>query len=239
MRALPLKLGPGSDLRRSLEQLAIEQNAAGFVLGVVGNLSQAAFQCPGRPQPSVLQGDLEIITLNGTVSPQGVHLHLSLSDGDCQVWGGHLEHGTLVLKGADLLVGFLTEPGPPVERQRCGGHSRNGWFRNSPRGRACNWSTSRRKSPGWRAADGGSRVEIAVLPGCPFSARALRMLRTLGIPHRVQQVGSDAERQELQQRSGQQHPAPGVHRRPVHRWLRRPGGAARPGGSGPAALRTC
>jgi glutaredoxin len=39
-----------------------------------------------------------------------VHLHLSFSDPDCQVWGGHLEYGTLVLKGADLLVGLLDQP---------------------------------------------------------------------------------------------------------------------------------
>ena len=48
-------------------------------------------------------GELEIITLQGTISPDGVHLHLSFSDASCQVWGGHLEHGTLVLRGADLL----------------------------------------------------------------------------------------------------------------------------------------
>ena len=169
MHALPLHLGPGSDLRLSLEQLAVEQQASGFVLGVVGNLSQAAFQCPGQSEPSLLRGDLEIITLNGTFSPQGVHLHLSLSDGSCQVWGGHLEHGTLVLKGADLLVGMLTQqaveepPAAPLE----------------------------------------PLVEIAVLPGCPFSARALRLLRTLGIPHQVQEVASEAERQELERRTGQ------------------------------------
>jgi glutaredoxin len=28
-------------------------------------------------------------------------------------------------------------------------------------------------------------VEIAVRPGCPYSARALRLLRTLTIPHRL------------------------------------------------------
>ena len=111
MLPLPLKLGPGSDLRRSLEQLAIEQGAAGFVLGVVGNLSRAAFQCAGRSGPTILEGDLEIITLQGTLAPQGVHLHLSFSDGECQVWGGHLEYGTLVLRGADLLVGLLAEAG--------------------------------------------------------------------------------------------------------------------------------
>jgi len=169
MHALPLHLGPGSDLRHSLEQLAAEQQISGFVLGVVGNLSQAAFQCPGQAEATLLQGDLEIITLNGTLSPQGVHLHLSLSDGSCQVWGGHLEHGTLVLKGADLLVGVLANQAgeePP-------------------------------------AAAPQPLVEIAVLPGCPFSARALRMLRTLGIPHEVLQVTNEEQRQELEQLSGQ------------------------------------
>ena len=164
MRTLPLKLGPGSDLRRSLELLAIEQGAAGFVLGVVGNLSRATFQCAGRPGPTILEGDLEIITLQGTVAPGGVHLHLSLSDSDCQVWGGHLEPGTLVLKGADLLVGFLpdSQPAPPEQ----------------------------------------PAVEVAVLPGCPWSKRALRMLRTLGIPHQVTTISGDAERGALEQRTG-------------------------------------
>ena len=178
MHPLPLKLGPGSDLRRSLEQLALQQNASGFVLGVVGNLSRAAFQCPGRAEPTVLQGDLEIITLQGTVSPQGVHLHLSLSDGACQVWGGHMEHGTLVLKGADLLVGFLVNATPPVPAQ------------------------VPKAVFGQPTASQPPRVEIAVRSGCPWSARALRMLRTLGIPHVVRLADSDTERRALQQRSG-------------------------------------
>lgn len=109
MRALPIHLEAGADLRGSLETLAHEQQASGFVLSVVGNMSQACFACPGRDEPTVLQGELEIITLQGTVSPSGVHLHLSFSDPGCQVWGGHLEHGSRVLKGADLLVGFLEE----------------------------------------------------------------------------------------------------------------------------------
>jgi predicted DNA-binding protein with PD1-like motif/glutaredoxin len=179
MHALPLHLGPGSDLRHSLEQLAAEQQISGFVLGVVGNLSQAAFQCPGQAEPTLLQGDLEIITLNGTLSPQGVHLHLSLSDGSCQVWGGHLEHGTLVLKGADLLVGFLTSSDPA---QPAAGAT----------------ASSRAEHPRVEHP----RVEIAVLRGCPYSKRALRMLRTLGIPHQVMHADSDAERRALEQRSG-------------------------------------
>jgi predicted DNA-binding protein with PD1-like motif/glutaredoxin len=183
MHPLPLHLGPGSDLRASLEQLAIEAGASGFVLGVVGDLSQASFQCPGLEEPTVLQGHLEIITLQGTVAPQGVHLHLSLSDGDCQVWGGHLEHGSLVLRGADLLVGFLPQPGAPQD----------------PAQAAVATAAVRPAAP---ASPAQPRVEIAVRSGCPYSARALRMLRTLGIPHGVQLADDDAARAAVAERSG-------------------------------------
>ncbi len=170
MHAVPLQLAPGSDLRRSLEEFAMARAASGFVLGVVGDLSRAAFQCPGQPNPSVIEGDLEIITLNGTLAPEGVHLHLSLSDGACQVWGGHLEHGTLVRKGAQLLVGVFAESAETI--------------------------------PAAPPITTPHAVEIAVLSGCPYSARAQRLLRTLGIPHRVQVVQSAEERAAIEQRSG-------------------------------------
>ena len=167
MQSLPLKLAPGSDLRLSLEELARRDGISGFVLGVVGNLTKASFQCPGQAEPTVLEGDLEVITLNGTFSPEGVHLHLSLSDGACQVWGGHLEPGTVVQKGVDLLIGVLEQS------------------EGSPKQQA--------STP---------RLEIAVLPGCPWCSRALRILRTLDLPHTVTTINDDAAFQAVQQRSG-------------------------------------
>ena len=168
MQPLPLKLAPGSDLRLSLEELAQRDGISGFVLGVVGNLTKASFQCPGQAEPTVLEGDLEVITLNGTFSPEGVHLHLSLSDGACQVWGGHLEPGTIVQKGVDLLIGVLEQrEGRPA-----------------------------------RQTAAAPRIEIAVLPGCPWCSRALRILRTLDLPHTVTTINDDAAFQAVQQRSG-------------------------------------
>ena len=169
MQLLPLKLAPGSDLRLSLEELAQRDGISGFVLGVVGNLTKASFQCPGQAEPTVLEGDLEVITLNGTFSPEGVHLHLSLSDGACQVWGGHLEPGTIVQKGVDLLIGVLEQ---------------------------------REGRPARQTAAAAPRIEIAVLPGCPWCSRALRILRTLDLPHNVTTVNDDAAFQAVQQRSG-------------------------------------
>ena len=169
MQPLPLKLAPGSDLRLSLEELAQRDGISGFVLGVVGNLTKASFQCPGQAEPTVLEGDLEVITLNGTFSPEGVHLHLSLSDGACQVWGGHLEPGTIVQKGVDLLIGVLEQRGGRPARQ---------------------------------TAAAAPRIEIAVLPGCPWCSRALRILSPLDLPHTVITVNADSAFQAVQQRSG-------------------------------------
>jgi predicted DNA-binding protein with PD1-like motif/glutaredoxin len=193
LRSIPLHLGPGSDIRRSLEALAIELQATGFVLGVVGNLSQAAFQCPGQSGPTILEGDLEIITLQGTLSPQGVHLHLSFSDGACQVWGGHLEPGTLVQKGADLLVGLLEPEVGTVSPSALADSTRSGGSRIADAGptpvpQPSIAVVNRIDTPGDRQAASDSsppRVEIAVLAGCPYCARAMRMLRTLGIAYRV------------------------------------------------------
>lgn len=192
MRVVPIHLEPGSDLRVSLEQLAADQGASGFVLGVVGNLSRAAFQCPGRTGPSVLEGDLEIITLQGTLAPHGVHLHLSLSDGDCQVWGGHLEPGTVIRSGADLLVGLLQgDLTAPAQPSSGSSQAAPGTPPPSDHPIPLPWSEP-----------GPPRLEIAVLEGCPYSARALRMLRTLGVPHQLEVVTSPEQRQALAERSG-------------------------------------
>ena len=165
MDTLTLHLEPGQDLRLSLSEVALQKQISGFLLGVVGNLSKASFQCPGRDKPTVLVGELEIITLNGTFDADGVHLHLSLSDGACQVWGGHLENGSLILKGADLLLGILKQGQEARSKTKI-------------------------------------RLEIAVLPGCPWCASALEILKAYNIPHRVITVDNDVTFQQCQQSSG-------------------------------------
>jgi predicted DNA-binding protein with PD1-like motif/glutaredoxin len=158
MHAVQLHLDAGSDLHQSLRAFAAQQSGSGFVLSVVGNLSQAAFQCPGQAQPTLLRGDLELITLQGTLAPGGIHLHLCVSDGTCQVWGGHLEPGTLVQKGVDLLVGLIEAPLPAAGA-------------DVP-----------------ALSEAASRVQILVRQGCPWCRRALRLLQSQGIDHQISEA---------------------------------------------------
>ena len=71
---------------------------------MVGNLSKAKIQCPGKKLSTLVKDSLEIISLNGIIEPNKCHLHISFSDGNCNVWAGHLEEGTKILKTADMLI---------------------------------------------------------------------------------------------------------------------------------------
>ena len=108
MRVLPIRLAPGTDLRLALEQVLQEQKEqAGWVLSGIGSLSVAPLRLAGQDELSILEGDLEILTLTGSLSPDGAHLHISAAAADGQVSGGHLAVGAKVRTTAEVLVALL------------------------------------------------------------------------------------------------------------------------------------
>jgi predicted DNA-binding protein with PD1-like motif len=108
MQALPLRLEPGRDLRAALESLLEEHGAtAAFVLQAIGSLSTARIRFAGMPQGHELHGDMEILTLGGSLSPDGAHLHISVADALGRVTGGHVEYGCMVRTTAEILVALL------------------------------------------------------------------------------------------------------------------------------------
>ncbi|QGZ42972.1 PPC domain-containing DNA-binding protein [Pseudoduganella flava] len=106
MHALPLRLNPGDDLRAAIEQVAHGHDAV-YVLQGIGSLSGAMLRFAGRPHADAITGDLEILTLAGTVSPDGAHLHMSVADAQGRVVGGHVAPGCRVRTTAELLLAVL------------------------------------------------------------------------------------------------------------------------------------
>ena len=104
MQPHSLKLSPNSDLIICIKEYSFSNNLYGYISGVVGNLSEACIQCPGNQEISKFEGNLEVVSLNGHFENGNVHLHLSFADEGCNVFGGHLEEGSIVKKGTDILL---------------------------------------------------------------------------------------------------------------------------------------
>ena len=110
MKVVPLRLQPGADLRLALEAwMGLQQEQAGCVISAVGSLSVAQLRFAGATEATVIRGDLEILSLAGTLSPDGAHLHLAVADSRGAVIGGHLCAGSLVRTTAELVIGLLPE----------------------------------------------------------------------------------------------------------------------------------
>jgi len=110
MKVVPLRLKPGDDLRRTLEAwLGEQQEQAGCVISAVGSLSLAQLRLAGATQATAIHGELEIVSLSGTLSPDGIHLHIAIADSSGTVIGGHLCAGSLVRTTAELVIGLLPE----------------------------------------------------------------------------------------------------------------------------------
>jgi predicted DNA-binding protein with PD1-like motif len=110
MKVVPLRLQPGDDLRQALEiWMGEQQEQAGCVIGAVGSLSVAQLRFAGAAEATTIHGELEILSLSGTLSPDGAHLHIAISGSSGAVIGGHLCVGSLVRTTAELVVGLLPE----------------------------------------------------------------------------------------------------------------------------------
>ena len=123
--AHPLRLGPGADLRAAVEAAVaaicaahgawLGGQGAAFVLQGIGSLSVAQLRFAGMPEATELRGDLEILSLAGSVSPDGAHLHMSVSDAGGHVSGGHVAAGCIVRTTAELVLALL--PGHAFTRE--------------------------------------------------------------------------------------------------------------------------
>lgn len=100
-----VRLRPGEDLKLSLTRIARRWRLrAGVILSGVGSLTQANLRFAGRPEGTTLPGPFEIVSITGTVSRDGLHVHLLIADADGRTLGGHLMVGCLVHTTCELAL---------------------------------------------------------------------------------------------------------------------------------------
>lgn len=100
-----LRLQPGEDVRITLRDW-VHANAiqAAAITSAVGSLTHAHIRYANRADGIMTTGDLEVLSLSGTLSEHGMHLHLSIGDRDGQMLGGHMLDGCLVRTTLELIV---------------------------------------------------------------------------------------------------------------------------------------
>ena len=99
------RLKPGEDLKAGIEKVVAENKiSAGWVATCVGSLTDYTIRFANQPEASRGSGHFEIVSLTGTCSTNGSHLHISISDSTGATIGGHLMPGSKVYTTAEIVL---------------------------------------------------------------------------------------------------------------------------------------
>ena len=102
------RLSPGDDLKERIQEIVKAiRISAGWVITCVGSLTEYHLRFANQPQGSRGIGYFEIISLTGTLSINGSHLHAAISDGAGNTIGGHLLEGCKVYTTAEIVVAAI------------------------------------------------------------------------------------------------------------------------------------
>ena len=110
MQTYSCRLLPGQDLKKEIEAIVRQEHIeAGALLTCVGSLTDVSLRLANQSEARVWKGHFEIVSLVGTLSKNGSHLHLSVSDSTGQTVGGHLVEGCIIYTTVELVIGVMTD----------------------------------------------------------------------------------------------------------------------------------
>ncbi|MEQ1722124.1 MAG: PPC domain-containing DNA-binding protein [Pseudobdellovibrio sp.] len=113
---LSLKLNPEQDLKRELQSFC-EKNTiqAGCIVSGIGSLKKAKIRLANSSEFFESVSFFEIVSLSGSLSVNGCHIHISIADKDGNIKGGHLVDDNLIYTTAEIVI--LKLSGQTYERE--------------------------------------------------------------------------------------------------------------------------
>lgn len=100
-----IRLLPGQDLKLEIQKyVETMQIKAGWISACVGSLSAYNIRFADMSAGSVANMKCEILTLSGTVSINGSHLHICVADSNGKAVGGHLLTGCVIYTTAEIVI---------------------------------------------------------------------------------------------------------------------------------------
>ncbi len=104
-RSHALRLLPGQDLRAGIQNYVNEHKIkAGWIVTCAGSLSDYNIRFANATDGSKASGHFEIVSLSGTLSLNGSHIHIAVSDSTGKTIGGHLLEGCKIYTTAEIIL---------------------------------------------------------------------------------------------------------------------------------------
>lgn len=98
------------DLKEEIEKYTVNNNIeAGCILPAVGCLTKITLRTAGAKSVETIEDDFEIVSATGTISKDGCHIHISVSDDKLETYCGHLKNGCIVNTTVELVLLELNE----------------------------------------------------------------------------------------------------------------------------------
>lgn len=109
MQMHAVRLRPGDDLKAGIEAFVEKTGiTAGALVSAVGSLEVLKLRLAGATpdhQPMLERiGEFEIVSITGTVSENGSHIHVAVSDETGTTLGGHLKNGCIIRTTAEIVI---------------------------------------------------------------------------------------------------------------------------------------
>ncbi len=100
-----LRLKPGMLLKEEIQKFVnVQHIQAGWIASCVGSLTEFAIRFANQPDVATGAGFFEIVSLSGTVSESGSHLHIAIADSTGKLSGGHLAANSKVYTTAEIVI---------------------------------------------------------------------------------------------------------------------------------------
>ena len=110
MKIHVFRLTKGMDLKKNIEQYVVDKKIkSGVILSAVGCLYQVCLRTADGVTVKTINDEYEIVSATGTLSMDGCHIHVSLSDTNLQTIGGHLKDNCLVNVTAEIVLAEFDE----------------------------------------------------------------------------------------------------------------------------------
>jgi len=108
-KSIAVRLLPSQDLKLALEAICVEHELlAAAIVSAVGSLNGAVLRT-GSGAFKQMDGPLEIVSLSGILSTNGIHVHTSVATESGETFGGHLLYGCIINTTVEIVIQNLSD----------------------------------------------------------------------------------------------------------------------------------